>query len=149
MAQQNWFGFDPNAMSEMFKAPDMTKMFEGANIPGFDPQLMVESQRKNVEALMAANHAAMAGYQDLYKKQVAIFEETMREAQSVMGNMGDLSSDGPQKQGELYKAAFEKALRNMTELAEAAKKANEEAFAIVSARAKESLGELQTLSRRG
>jgi len=36
----------------------------------------------------------------------------------------------------------------MTELAEAAKKANEEAYAIVSARVKESLAELQALAQQ-
>lgn len=149
MATQNWFMFDPDRMAEMFKAPDMMKMFEGMKMPGFDAGMMMESQRKNLEALMAANQAAMAGYQDLYRKQVAIFEETMQTAQAQMGQMGgDMSPDAAQKQAEVYKAAFEKALANMTELAETAKKANEEAFAIVSARVKESLAEIQSLSRK-
>lgn len=147
MANQNFFGFDPDRMAEMFKANDMTKMFEGMKMPGFDPQVVMESQRKNFEALVAANQAAMAGYQDLYRKQVQIFEETMATAQSQMGSMGD-GADA-QKQAEVYKTAFEKALANMTELAETAKKANEEAFAIVSARVKESLAEIQTIARRG
>ncbi|PIP95332.1 MAG: phasin, partial [Rhodobacterales bacterium CG18_big_fil_WC_8_21_14_2_50_71_9] len=82
-----------------------------------------------------------------YKKQMAIFEETMSAAQAQIASMGEnLGPDSATKQADLYKVAFEKALANMTELAEAAKKANEEAFAIVSARVKESLAELQALA---
>jgi phasin family protein len=58
-------------------------------------------------------------------------------------------ADSAGKQAELYKAAMEKALTNMTELAEAVKKANEEAFAIVSARVQESIAELQALAPKG
>ena len=135
MFDKNLFPFDAEKISEMFKSQDMTKMFEGFKMPGFDMGALVESQKKNMEALVAANRAAAAGYQDFYKKQMAIFEETMQGAQAHIGSMGEsMGADAAGKQTELYRTAFEKALANMTELAEAAKKANEEAFAIVSAR---------------
>lgn len=147
MAAKNPFAFDADKLAEMFKTPDLTKMFEGMKMPGFDMTAMMDTQKKNVEALVAANRAAAAGYQDFYKKQMAIFEETMSAAQAQMASMGEnLGPDAATKQADLYKVAFEKALANMTELAEAAKKANEEAFAIVSARVKESLAELQALA---
>ncbi|NCO15721.1 MAG: TIGR01841 family phasin [Alphaproteobacteria bacterium] len=147
MANKNPFAFDADKIAEMFKTPDLTKMFEGMKLPGFDMTAMMDTQKKNVEALVAANRAAAAGYQDFYKKQMAIFEETMSAAQAQMASMGEnLGPDAATKQADLYKVAFEKALANMTELAEAAKKANEEAFAIVSARVKESLAELQALA---
>jgi phasin family protein len=148
MFEKGMFPFDADKMAEMFKLPDMNKMFDGLKMPGFDMQAMMDSQKKNMEALVAANQAAMAGYQDFAKKQMAIFEETMTAAQSQMAHMGDaMGPDGAAKQAELYKVAFEKALANMTELAEAAKKANEEAFAIVSARVKESIAELQAITK--
>jgi phasin family protein len=147
MFEKGMFPFDADKLAEMFKMPDMNKMFEGFKMPGFDATAMMDTQKKNMEALVAANQAAMAGYQDFFKKQMAIFEETMAAAQSQMSNMGDtMSADGAAKQADLYKVAFEKALANMTELAEAAKKANEEAFAIVSARVQESIAELQSLA---
>ncbi len=147
MYEKNFFPFDAEKIAEMFKTPDMTKMFEGMKMPGFDMTAMMDAQKKNVEALMAANRAAAAGYQDFFKKQMAIFEETMSVAQAQMGSMGEgVNADSASKQADLYRVAFEKALGNMTELAEAAKKANEEAFAIVSARVKESLAELQAMT---
>ena len=147
MFEKGMFPFDADKMAEMFKVPDMSKMFETMKLPGFDAQAMMETQKKNVEALVAANQAAAAGYQDFFKKQMAIFEETMHGAQAQIAAMGEgMGPDAAAKQAELYKVAFEKALANMTELAEAAKKANEEAFAIVSARVKESIAELQALA---
>jgi phasin family protein len=147
MYEKGMFPFDPEKMAEMFRMPDMMKMFEGYKMPGFDTTALMDTQKKNMEALIAANQAAASGYQDFVKKQMAIFEETMSAAQAHMGSMGDsMSPDGAAKQAELYKVAFEKALANMTELAEAAKKANEEAFAIVSARVQESIAELQAMT---
>ena len=51
-------------------------------------------------------------------------------------------------QGELAKAAFEKALGNMQALAETAQKSNAEAYEIVSARIKESMVELQDMAAK-
>lgn len=149
MFDKNLFPFDAEKMADMFKTPDMTKMFEGFKMTGIDMSSVMDSQKKNVDALMAANRAAAAGYQDFFKKQMAIFEETMSVAQGQMGSMGEgVGPDAAAKQADLYRVAFEKALANMTELAEAAKKANEEAFAIVSARVKESLAELQAMTHK-
>jgi phasin family protein len=147
MFEKGMFGFDTEKFAEMFKTPDMGKVFEGFKMPGFDAQAIMDTQKKNMEALVAANQAAVAGYQDFFKKQMAIFEETMQTAQAQLGSMGEnMGPDAAAKQAEFLKVAFEKALANMTELAEAAKKANEEAFAIVSARVQESIAELQALA---
>ena len=153
MADKNMFQFDAKQFADMFKMPDMTSMgdmskfFEGMKMPGFDGTALMEHSKKNMEALVAANQAAAAGYQDFMKKQMAIFEETMQAAQNQMSHLGDgMSPDAGAKQAELYKAAMDKALANMTELADAVKKSNEEVFAIVSARVKESIAELQAMA---
>lgn len=149
MADKGMFSFDPQHFADMWKMPDMTKWFDASamKMPGFDASAMMENSKKNMEALMAANQAAAAGYQDFFKKQMAIFEETMQAAQEQMTHVGEgMSPDAAAKQAELYKAAFDKALANMTELAEAVKKSNEEVFAIMSARVKESIAELQAMT---
>ena len=108
------------------------------------------AQQKNMDALVEANKAAAAGYQDLFKKQVAIFEETMAEAQKHLKGFDatKLDAETAKAQGEVAKAAFEKALANMQALAEAAQKANADAYEIVSARIKESIGELRDLAAK-
>jgi phasin family protein len=144
------YSFDVEKMSEFFKQNDFTKHFSNMKMPGFDAEAMMAAQQKNMGALVEANKAAAAGYQDLFKKQMAIFEETMSEAQSAMKSFDatKLDPDSAKAQGELAKAAFEKALANMQALAESAQKANSDAYEIVSARIKESIAELRDMATK-
>ena len=142
------FSFDVEKLTEFFKQNDFTKNL--ANLPGFTPETLLAAQQKNMDALIEANKAAAAGYQDLFKKQMAIFEETVAEAQKQLKSLEATKID-PEKakaQAELARAAFEKALANMQALAESAQKANAEAYEIVSARIKESLGELRDMASK-
>ena len=62
----------------------------------------------------------------------------------------DLKLDGKaaEQSRELAKAAFEKAIANMKDLAETAHKANSDAYEIVSARVKESVSELRSMAEK-
>ena len=149
MFDKGFYSFEPEKFAELFKSADMTKFFEQAKLPMFDFEALMATQQKNMDALVEANKAAAAGYQDLFKKQVAIYEETMASAQEQISEMkmDQLTPEAASRQADLMKAAFEKAIANMTELAEAAKKANADAFEIVQARVKESIEELKALSK--
>jgi len=138
------FVFDTEKFAELFKTEELTKFFEQAKA-NFNADALVEAQKKNVAALVEANKIAAAGYQDIFKRQVAMYEETVATVQAALAELGDkaLTAEGQAKQVELAKASFEKAVANMTELAEAAKKANEEAFEVVAARVRESIEELK------
>jgi phasin family protein len=141
------FSFDVDQMTDFFKQNDFTKHLAAMKMPGVDPDALVSAQRKNMDALVEANKAAAAGYQDLFKKQVAIFEETMAEAQKQMQGFDAtrIDADKAKAQGELAKVAFEKALGNMQALAESAQKANSDAYEVISKRIAESLEELRDL----
>ncbi len=144
------FSFDPEMMSEFFRNNDFTKALSAMKMPGLDGEAIMAAQKKNMDALVEANKAAAAGYQDLFKKQMSIFEETMAEAQKQMKSFDatKLDADKTKAQGELAKAAFEKALTNMQALAESAQKANAEAYEIVSSRIQESLAELRDMAAK-
>jgi phasin family protein len=144
------FSFDVEKMSEFFKQNDFSKYLAQMRVPGVDAEALMSAQKKNMDALVEANKAAAAGYQDLFKRQMAIFEETMTEAQQSMKAFDAVKVD-PDKakaQADLAKAAFEKALGNMQALAESAQKANAEAYEIVAARIKESLAELRDMAAK-
>ncbi|PZQ47922.1 MAG: phasin [Rhodovulum sulfidophilum] len=144
------FAFDPEKISEFFKQNDFTKQFASFKVPGIDAEALMSAQKKNMDALVEANKAAAAGYQDLFKKQVSIFEETMAEAQKHLKafDTTKLDADSAKAQAELAKAAFEKALANMQALAESAQKANASAYEIVSSRIQESLVELRDMAAK-
>ena len=144
------FSFDVEKMTEFFKQNDFTKHLQGLKVPGVDAEALLAAQQKNMDALVQANKAAASGYQDLFKKQVQIFEETMAEAKEHMKSFDatKLDADKAKANAELAKAAFEKALANMQALAESAQKANTDAYEIVSTRIKESLVELRDLAAK-
>ena len=150
MLDPKTFSFDIEKMTEFFKQSDFTRQLAGLKMPGVDADALVKAQQKNMDALIEANKAAAAGYQQLFKKQVSIFEETMAEAQKHMKGFDatKLDADNAKAQGELAKAAFEKALANMQALAESAQKANTDAYEIVAARIKESVAELRDMATK-
>ncbi len=143
------FPFDLEQMTEFFKANDFTKAFAAPKMPEVDADAMLAAQKKNMETLVAANKAAAAGYQELFAKQVEVFEATLAEAQKQVADFdpSKMDADAAAAQGEVAKAAFEKALGNMTALAEGAQKANADAFEAVSAGIKDSVTELQEMAK--
>ena len=142
--------FDQSQFADLFKTYDMTKFFPAATAPGVDPAALMDAQKKNMDALAAANQKAADGYKSLFESQVKVFETTMAEARKHAESFDatDMSADAAQKQAEYAKAAFEKALKNMTLLAEEAQKANSDAYQIVSKRVEESVKELQALASK-
>lgn len=150
MSDSKTFPFDAEKIAELFRNNDFTKALSSMKLPEFDTEAVVAAQRKNMEALVEANKAAAAGYQELFSKQVAIFEETLAEAQKHMKSLDStsLDADRAKAQGDLARAAFEKALSNMQALAESAQKANSDAYEIVSARIRDGLSELRDMTTR-
>ncbi|MBX3455088.1 phasin family protein [Ferrovibrio sp.] len=142
--------FDFNKLFDPSKMFDAQKMFGDFKLPGFDAEALAATQKKNLEAIAAANKKAFEGYQALAARQAEIFQQGMDELSSLVK---DAVSKGakdanPAKQAELVKAAVERALANLKELAELAAKTNTETFETLNKRANESLEELRaTLSK--
>ncbi|MEM9009668.1 MAG: TIGR01841 family phasin [Pseudomonadota bacterium] len=148
MSDKPFFPFDAEKLTEMFRTGEFAKMLGDMKMPNVDATALMATQRKNMEALVEANRAAAAGYQELFRKQVKMFEETMEGAQAHMRDFdtSNMTSEAAQARAEVMQKALEKALAHMTELAETARKSNTEAFEIVSARLRESMEELKDLS---
>jgi phasin family protein len=134
---------DPSKMVEEF-----SKMMKQFNLPGVDMDAVVASQKKNVEALTAANRAALEGLQAIAKRQTEILQETMNEASKAVDVLSKAGSPSEvaAKQAELAKDAFERALSHMRELANLAAKANEEATSTINARISATLDEIKEMA---
>jgi len=139
--------FNPFANVDLGKF-DMTKLFSDVKIPGFDMKAAMDAQRKNIEALNAANQAAVQGMQAVAQRQAEILSQAVSEISAVAQQLAS-ASNNPQeltsKQAEVARKAFEQALANARELAEIVSKSNTEAFAIINKRVSESLQELKAL----
>jgi phasin family protein len=133
--------FDPEALGDLFSA---------AKLPGVDIDAALAAQQKNVEALIEANQVVIAGYQDLYKRQVALFEAAVVGTKDKLAEVQGqpLTAEQATKNVEALKATFEKTAADVQELAELAQKANTGAFEIVKARAEEAVAEFKTAAEK-
>lgn len=122
---------------------DFTKMLSQFRIPGVDFAAIVERERKNIEALTAANKIAFEGWQALIRRQSEILQDAMKQA------VADASQqDALQKRADLAKERFEGALNNMRELAEMATKSQKEAFDVVRKRVEENMETFRNFGKK-
>jgi phasin family protein len=134
--------FDPNKMMEQF-----SKVMQDYKVPGVDTTVILESSRKNIEALVAANRQVVEGMQAVVNRQGEMLRETANEAASAMKQLssGENPTEVVSKQMELVKPAFEQVFSNARELAEMIQKSNTETFEIVKKRFEESLSEFKSV----
>ena len=127
---------------------DVTKLLGDLKLPGVDVQTLMETQRKNIEAVVEANKSAVESMQAIAKRQVEMLTESMNTvagaSQRIAANAGN-PQEMTSKQAELATEALEKVLANMRELAEMVGKSNSETFEVMNNRFNESLKELSSL----
>ncbi|MEM8626217.1 MAG: hypothetical protein AAGG47_22245, partial [Pseudomonadota bacterium] len=100
------FAADLEKMTEMFKMPELDKMFDASKLPAMD--LVVKAHEKNLSAAIEANKVAMAGYQSVYKRQVAMAEEAMAQMKDAMGELQGqpMTADQAQKNLDTARVAL-------------------------------------------
>lgn len=132
-----------------FKWPNFDQSFwDKFSVPGMDTNSLMQSQKKNFEALVKANQKAAEGYQNLMRRQGEIMSETLGSLQESITELMQANKGGelPKKQAELVEKTVGRALKHMKELAELAINANGDAFKVIQERAKESISEMQDLA---
>ena len=134
-----------------FKWPNFDEGFwDRFKVPGVDASSLVESQKKNFEAMVKANRKAAEGYQNLMRRQVEILTETMQSIQESAGELmkANAGKELPRKQAELVEKTISRALQHMKEMADLTISANSDAFRIMQDRATHSISEMQTLAEK-
>ncbi len=135
--------FDPTKVVEQFSSA--LKQYK---MPGIDVDALVSSQKKNLEALTAANRVAFEGLQAVAKRQAEILQETMNESTKAVDQVTKAGSPAEiaAKQADLAKQAFERALGNMREMAEMVSKSNQEAANTINARISATFDEIKDMA---
>ncbi|MEM7498107.1 MAG: phasin family protein [Pseudomonadota bacterium] len=138
------FAADLEKMSEMFKMPELEKMFDASKLPAMD--MVVKAHEKNMNAAIEANKVALAGYQSVYKRQVAMAEEAVAQLKDAMSEIQGqpMTAEQAQKNMDAARVSLEKAVKDAQELTEMTQKANTEAFEIVKSRFEEAMAEFQS-----
>jgi|DewCreStandDraft_4_1066084.scaffolds.fasta_scaffold255942_1 phasin family protein len=129
-----------------FAEMDFTKVMAEFKLPHVNVEALVTAQRKNFEAIAAANQLAIEGFQAVAKRQGDIVREaieTLTKAGQELAAAGQAPDARVAKQIELAKAGYEKALANLRELSEMLVKSNSEAFGVINRRVAEALDEVK------
>jgi phasin family protein len=124
---------------------EFTKMLEQFKLPGFDVPAIMEARRKDVEALVTANQAALQGMQSLAQKQAEMLRSTLGELQSLAGQFSASGGTPSAQTAELVQQTLHKALADMQQLAQAAYQSQAESYAVIAKRVEENVQELKTL----
>ena len=127
-------------------AADFGKMFVNGKAPMFDVEAAIASQRKNVEALTAANRVAVEGAQAVFRRQAELIREAVEELSTASKEFtaNGSAEDKFLKQTESAKAAFETALANVRELTGIVQKASDEAVSVISKRVVDNFDEVKS-----
>ena len=115
---------------------DFGKVFANGKAPMFDVEAAIASQRKNVEALTAANQVAFQGVQAVIRRQAEIVREAVEEFGKVSKEFSSVATteDKFAKQAELAKSTFESAIANAREIGTMVQKVSDEAVELLSKR---------------
>ena len=114
-------------------------------LPGVDVGAILESRRKDIEAIAEANTTALAGVQSLAQKQSEILRTTLTALQSLVTRVAQSGDEPAANTGEVVKSAMHKALTDMQELADTAYRAQSDSVAVVTKRVAEHVEELKAL----
>lgn len=132
-----------------FANNELQKIFTNVEVPSFDMDGLLATQRRNLEAISAANQSAAEGIQSVFTRQTEIVKSMMEEAMGAVQKMADAGApeDKIADQVALTKVKLEEAVANVRELSELATKSQSAAFDILNARFNESLEEAQALTK--
>lgn len=124
---------------------DFSKFTTPFKLPNLDSTALVETQRRNIEAVTQANRVAFEGLQAVSQRQVEILRRAMDEATKAVREIAAPGQPAEKLavQTEMLKDAYETVLANVRELTEITTKSNTEAADLLSHRFADSLDELK------
>lgn len=122
---------------------ELGKLLTRFKLPGIDVAAIVDSQRKDMQALADANRQAYEGIKALNKRRNEMLKEALAEWRAAM--KGSTGKDVLSKQAELARKGVQEAIANVRELAEMEAQSRKKAWKLVQDRFEENLGNLKRL----
>ena len=124
---------------------DVRGMLERLKLPGIDTEKLLESGRKDIEALLESNEKVFVTAEALTRKQTELLSQLIKEWQASLRDAVQKSS-GTEKltQASAHtQHALSSTLACMKEMADIATKSNQEVLGILDKRFREGLNELR------
>ena len=126
---------------------DLAKSFSQFQVPGLDMGPIIEARRKDMDALIAANTSAFEAWQAVARKQIDVFTQTVQGLQQAAQTMTTEPGKAPdlKKQAEMAQSVYQKALADMTAIAQMVQKAQTDAMESMTQRAQQSMQDMRAL----
>ncbi|MCV0396544.1 MAG: TIGR01841 family phasin [Rhizobiaceae bacterium] len=131
---------EPTSFIDMF-----ARMGQDLKLPPVDIERVIESNRRNLEALQQSAQAASGGASRMMLRQQEMLRETLAEISQMAQSYREPGSpqDLMAKQAEFARRSFETAVKNTAEMADMARKSSEESIEVLRRRIKESMEEIR------
>jgi phasin family protein len=136
--------FSSFAKLPAFNAASFTQAFK---LPGFDVTTVLDIQRRNVEALTAANQTVVQGLQTVVRRQGEIARQSVKQFQDLVSVKPASITETLVKRIDLAKTSYEKNVADARELGDIVVKVGSEAGDILSRRVVASLDEVKVAAR--
>ena len=127
---------------------EYTRLITKFRLPRIDMNAVLESRRKDVEALAHANATVLTGLQSLAQKQAEIVDARLTRIQSMIASKKDASESKPAT-SEAVHEGLRKSLSDVQELAETVYRAQADSIAVISKRVAENVEEWKALLQSG
>ncbi|MGZ8259002.1 MAG: TIGR01841 family phasin [Caldimonas sp.] len=122
---------------------DLGKLVGRLQLPGIDISAILDSQRKDMEALAEANRQAYEGIKALAQRRNEILRETLVEWQEALKD--STGKDALSKNSERAKQGVKQAIDRFRELAEMEAETRRKSWKVLQDRFQENLANLQSL----
>ena len=132
-----------SALPSLPSLADLGKLVEKFKLPGIDVNAIVESQRKDMEALAEANRQAYEGIKALAQRRNEILQEALVQWQDAMKDA--TGKDALSKRAEMAKQGVQQAIAHIRELAEMEAQSRGKAWKVLQDRFQENVANLQKL----
>lgn len=138
---------DNNQASSGKLLEELSSVLKQFKLPDIDIAAIVDSRRKDIDALAAANDAALQGVQKLGHAQAQILKTTLGQLEALLQRTRRSRDDAANHltTREALKQALQTALGDMRELAEAGYRAQSDTLAVVTRRVQENVQEFTAL----
>jgi phasin family protein len=144
------------AETNPFAAIDFTKFMADFKLPAFDLPMfdvdkLMASQRKNLEAVASANKLVAESVQTVFQRNAEIMRENVEELTSLVQSMSETGEPKAKAahQADLTKGAYQRAVTNLKAINDTVAKTNDKVFNILNKRVVESLDEARGLVENG
>jgi phasin family protein len=126
-----------------FAGFDFAKLVESCQISGVDMMALIDTEKKNIDALIEVNRSAYDSWRNLMAQQAEVFQETMK---AIAAEARDETVAG--RRTEIAREGFEKALASMRQLAETATESQKQTMEILRRRFEDGMAAMRNPGAR-